>query len=132
MLKIYTISSNQETKEAESWLYSHKIKFVEIDILSQVISSEEILQIISLTENGLEEIISRETRAFSRLNIDLNYLMLEEFMELIEENATLLKVPLILDEKQLQVGFDKEKMQKFLEKPTVKINNLESQETQTG
>lgn len=132
MLKIYTVSSNQETKEAESWLYAHRIKFVEIDILTELISSEEILQIVSLTENGIEEIISTETRAFTRLDIDPNGLGLEDFMELIEENATLLKVPLMLNEKHLQVGFDKEKMQKFLDKPSKKITDLESQEAQTG
>lgn len=132
MLKIYTISSNQETKEAESWLYAHRIKFVEIDILTELVSTEEILQIVSLTENGIEEIISTETRAFTRLDIDPNGLGLEDFMELIEENATLLKVPLMLDEKHLQIGFDEGEMQKFLKKPSKKIVDLESQEARTG
>ncbi|MEY8442870.1 Spx/MgsR family RNA polymerase-binding regulatory protein [Lactococcus ileimucosae] len=132
MLKIYTVSSNQETKEAESWLYAHRIKFVEIDILTELVSTEEILQIVSLTENGIEEIISTETRAFTRLDIDPNGLGLEDFMELIEENATLLKVPLMLDEKHLQIGFDEGEMQKFLKKPSKKIVDLESQEARTG
>nr|WP_231951196.1 ArsC/Spx/MgsR family protein [Lactococcus formosensis] len=57
---------------------------------------------------------------------------LEDFMELLEENATLLKVPLMLDEKQLQMGFDEDKMQRFLEKPSKKITDLEKQEMQTG
>ncbi|MBL3716678.1 Spx/MgsR family RNA polymerase-binding regulatory protein [Lactococcus muris] len=132
MLKIYTVSSNQETKEAESWLYAHRIKFVEIDILTELVSTEEILQIVSLTENGIEEIISTETRAFTRLDIDPNGLGLEDFMELIEENATLLKVPLMLDEKHLQIGFDEGEMQKFLKKPSKKIVDLASQEVRTG
>ncbi|WP_251422687.1 MULTISPECIES: Spx/MgsR family RNA polymerase-binding regulatory protein [Lactococcus] len=132
MLKIYTVSSNQETKKAESWLYAHRIKFVEIDILTELVSTEEILQIVSLTENGIEEIISTETRAFTRLDIDPNGLGLEDFMELIEENATLLKVPLMLDEKHLQIGFDEGEMQKFLKKPSKKIVDLASQEVRTG
>ncbi|ETD03652.1 hypothetical protein N568_0112330 [Lactococcus garvieae TRF1] len=36
MLKIYTISSNQETKEAERWLYAHKVKFIEVDLLKEL------------------------------------------------------------------------------------------------
>ena len=132
MLKIYTISSNQETKEAERWLYAHKVKFVEVDLLKELVSTEEILRIVSLTEHGVEEIIATETRAYTRLNLNFNDLKLEDFMELLEENATLLKVPLMLDEKQLQIGFDEDKMQRFLEKPSKKITDLEKQEMQTG
>ena len=132
MLKIYTISSNQETKEAERWLYAHKVKFAEVDVLKERVSTEEILRIVSLTEHGVEEIIATETRAYTRLNLNFNDLKLEDFMELLEENATLLKVPLMLDEKQLQIGFDEDKMQRFLEKPSKKITDLEKQEMQTG
>ncbi|MFK4966957.1 Spx/MgsR family RNA polymerase-binding regulatory protein [Lactococcus garvieae] len=132
MLKIYTISSNQETKEAERWLYAHKVKFIEVDLLKELVSTEEILRIVSLTEHGVEEIVETETRAYTRLNLNFKDLKLEDFMELLEENATLLKVPLMLDEKQLQIGFDEDKMQRFLEKPSKKVTNLEQQEVHTG
>ncbi|MDT2741062.1 Spx/MgsR family RNA polymerase-binding regulatory protein [Lactococcus garvieae] len=132
MLKIYTISSNQETKEAERWLYAHKVKFIEVDLLKELVSTEEILRIVSLTEHGVEEIVETETRAYTRLNLNFNDLKLEDFMELLEENATLLKVPLMLDEKQLQIGFDEDKMQRFLEKPSKKVTDLEQQEKHTG
>ena len=132
MLKIYTISSNQETKEAERWLYAHKVKFIEVDLLKEQVSTEEILRIVSLTEHGVEEIVETETRAYTRLNLNFKDLKLEDFMELLEENATLLKVPLMLDEKQLQIGFDEEKMQRFLEKPSKKVTDIEQQEMQTG
>lgn len=132
MLKIYTISSNQETKEAERWLYVHKVKFIEVDLLKELVSTEEILRIVSLTEHGVEEIVETETRAYTRLNLNFKDLKLEDFMELLEENATLLKVPLMLDEKQLQIGFDEDKMQRFLEKPSKKVTDLEQQEMHTG
>uniref|UniRef100_UPI00359C982B Spx/MgsR family RNA polymerase-binding regulatory protein n=1 Tax=Lactococcus garvieae TaxID=1363 RepID=UPI00359C982B len=132
MLKIYTISSNQETKEAERWLYAHKVKFIEVDILKELVSTEEILRIVSLTEHGVEEIVETETRAYTRLNLNFKDLKLEDFMELLEENATLLKVPLMLDEKQLQIGFDEDKMQRFLEKSSKKVTDLEQQEVHTG
>lgn len=132
MLKIYTISSNQETKEAERWLYAHKVKFIEVDLLKEQVSTEEILRIVSLTEHGVEEIVETETRAYTRLNLNFKDLKLEDFMELLEENATLLKVPLMLDEKQLQIGFDEDKMQRFLEKPSKEVTDLEQQEVHTG
>lgn len=132
MIKIYTISSNQETKEAERWLYAHKVKFIEVDLLKELVSTEEILRIVSLTEHGVEEIVETETRAYTRLNLNFKDLKLEDFMELLEENATLLKVPLMLDEKQLQIGFDEDKMQRFLEKPSKKVTDLEQQEMHTG
>lgn len=132
MLKIYTISSNQETKEAERWLYAHKVKFIEVDLLKELVSTEEILRIVSLTEHGVEEIVETETRAYTRLNLNFKDLKLEDFTELLEENATLLKVPLMLDEKQLQIGFDEDKMQRFLEKPSKKVTDLEQQEMHTG
>ncbi|MDB7635011.1 Spx/MgsR family RNA polymerase-binding regulatory protein [Lactococcus garvieae] len=132
MLKIYTISSNQETKEAERWLYAHKVKFIEVDLLKELVSTEEILRIVSLTEHGVEEIIETETRPYTRLNLNFKDLKLEDFMELLEENATLLKVPLMLDEKQLQIGFDEDKIQRFLEKPSKKVTDLEQQEVHTG
>ena len=112
----------------------HKIKKFEILMLGFFIFSENrfICFQSSLTEHGVEEIIATETRAYTRLNLNFNDLKLEDFMELLEENATLLKVPLMLDEKQLQIGFDEDKMQRFLEKPSKKVTDIEQQKMQTG
>ncbi len=38
----------------------------------------------------------------------------------------------MLDEKQLQIGFDEDKMQRFLEKPSKKVTDIEQKKMQTG
>lgn len=114
MISIYTVPSCSSCKKAEEWLRAHKLKYKKINMLTDDISPDEIKRILSLTEDGTEEIISRRSKAYQRLNIDFDAISISQLIGLIEENRTLLRRPLIFDEKRLQVGYNEDDIRKFL------------------
>ncbi|AYG00582.1 Spx/MgsR family RNA polymerase-binding regulatory protein [Lactococcus allomyrinae] len=114
MIKIYTVVACSSCKKAKEWLESHRMEYQEVNLLTDTISKEDFLEILSLTEGGTEDIISKRSRAYHRLNIDFENIMLNDLIEIMDENRTLLRRPLIVDDKRLQVGYNEDEIRKFL------------------
>ncbi|GFH39725.1 transcriptional regulator Spx [Pseudolactococcus insecticola] len=114
MIKIYTVASCSSCKKAKEWLEQHKLAYEEVNLITDELSDAEMLQILSLTEEGTEEIISRRSKAYAKLNLDFDELSISRLLELIDKNRTLLRRPLIVDDKRLQVGYNEDDIRKFL------------------
>ncbi|HEO7302707.1 TPA: transcriptional regulator Spx, partial [Streptococcus agalactiae] len=88
--------------------------FEEHNIITSPLNKEELLQILSFTENGTEDIISTRSKVFQKLAIDVDELSTSSLMELISENPSLLRRPIILDKKRMQIGFNEDEIRAFL------------------
>ncbi|KRN48218.1 arsenate reductase [Pediococcus pentosaceus] len=106
----------------------HRIDFTERNIFSEPLSAEEIKRVLRMTENGTEEIISRRSKVFQELNVDLDDLPLQQLINLIEENPGLLRRPIIMDDKRLQVGYNEDEIRRFLPR---KVRQLELAKAQS-
>ena len=114
MIKIYTVASCSSCKKAKEWLEKQNLAYQEINLVTSRICKEDILEILALTEEGTGDIISRRSQAYQRLNIDFETIKLNDLIQIIEENPTLLRRPLIVDHKRLQVGYNDDEIRKFL------------------
>lgn len=114
MIKIYTVASCSSCKKAKEWLEKQNLAYQEINLVMSRIGKEDILEILSLTEEGTGDIISKRSQAYQRLNIDFETIKLNDLIQIIEENPTLLRRPLIVDHKRLQVGYNDDEIRKFL------------------
>ncbi|WP_198439983.1 transcriptional regulator SpxA [Aerococcus urinae] len=114
MVKLYTSPSCTSCRKARAWLEEHNIAYVERNIFQEPLSRDEIKEILRMTEDGTEEIISTRSKAFQELHIDLNEISLNELFDLIQENPGLLRRPIIMDEKHLQVGYNEDEIRRFL------------------
>lgn len=92
----------------------HQIPFVERNIFSEPLNSSELKAILQMTEDGTEEIISTRSKVFQKLNMDLDDLPLQELLELVQNNPGLLRRPIMIDDKRLQVGFNEDEIRRFL------------------
>lgn len=86
------------------------------------LSAAEIKQVLQLTENGTEEIVSRRSKVFQELDVDLDDLSLKQLIDLIEKNPGLLRRPILVDDKRLQVGYNEDEIRRFLPR---KVRQLE-------
>ncbi|GAJ25936.1 arsenate reductase family protein [Liquorilactobacillus sucicola DSM 21376 = JCM 15457] len=127
MVTLYTSPSCTSCRKARAWLKEHDISFKERNIFSEPLSINEIKQILQMTENGTEEIISKRSKAYQKLNIDLNDMPLQELFNLVQKNPGLLRRPIILDEKRLQVGYNEDEIRRFLPR---EVRALELQRAQ--
>jgi regulatory protein spx len=114
MVTLYISPSCTSCRKAKAWFDEHHIPYKERNILSEKLKLDEIKNILHFTEEGTDEIISTKSKAFQKLNINIDSLSLRELYAIIEENPGLLRRPLILDEKRLQVGFNEEEIRSFL------------------
>ncbi|MGG3471109.1 transcriptional regulator SpxA [Neobacillus pocheonensis] len=114
MVTLYTTPSCTSCRKAKAWLEEHQIDYVERNILSNPLTVDEIKSILRLTEEGTSEIISTNSKTFQELNINLESLPLNEFYELIIEHPKMLRRPIILDEKRLQIGYNDDEIRSFL------------------
>ena len=113
MLTLYTSPSCTSCRKARAWLQEHEIPFVERNIFSEPLNISELKSILQMTEDGTEEIISTRSKVFQKLNMDLDDLPLKE-LELVQDNPGLLRRPIMVDEKRLQVGFNEDEIRRFL------------------
>ncbi|RDF14269.1 transcriptional regulator Spx [Levilactobacillus brevis] len=124
---LYTSPSCTSCRKARLWFEEHGIAYREQNIFSEPLTVNDIKSILRLTEDGTEEIVSKRSRAYQELTVDLDDLPLRDLYALIQEHPGILRQPIMVDEKRLQVGFNEEEIRRFLPR---KVRALELQRAQ--
>ncbi|KUP07526.1 ArsR family transcriptional regulator [Bacillus coahuilensis m2-6] len=127
MVTLFTSPSCTSCRKAKAWLEEYDIPYSERNIFSEPLSIEEIKEILRMTEDGTDEIISTRSKIFQKLNVDLESLPMQQLFELIQKNPGLLRRPIIIDEKRLQVGYNEDEIRRFLPRRIRTYQLLEAQ-----
>lgn len=114
MVTLYTSPSCTSCRKAKAWLEEHNIPYTERNIFSEPLTLDEIKEVLRMTEDGTEEIISTRSKVFQNLSVDFDQLPMQDLFDLIKENPGLLRRPIILDDKRLQVGYNEDEIRRFL------------------
>ncbi|MHA6251702.1 transcriptional regulator SpxA [Oceanobacillus sp. CAU 1775] len=114
MVTLYTSPSCTSCRKAKAWLEEHDIPFQERNIFSESLTIDEIKEILRMTEDGTDEIISTRSKVFQKLDVNIEQLPMQDLFDLIQKNPGLLRRPIILDEKRLQVGYNEDEIRRFL------------------
>jgi len=114
MVTLFTTPSCASCRKAKAWFEEHHIDYMERNILSNPFTVDEIKSILRMTEEGTSEIISTNSKAFKDLNVNIETLPLNELYKLIIEHPKMVRRPIILDEKRLQVGYNEDEIRSFL------------------
>lgn len=127
MVNLYISPSCTSCRKAKAWLKKHDIDFKERNIFSEPLTKGELIQILRMTENGTEEIISTRSRAFQQLKVNLDDLSVDQLLDMVEKDPSLLRRPIIMDDRRLQVGYNEDEIRRFLPR---KVRRLELEEMQ--
>ncbi|KGX86024.1 MULTISPECIES: transcriptional regulator SpxA [Pontibacillus] len=127
MVTLYTSPSCTSCRKAKAWLEEHDIPFQERNIFSEPLSIDEIKEVLRMTEDGTDEIISTRSKVFQKMDVDLDQLPLKDLFDMITEHPGLLRRPIIVDEKRLQVGYNEDEIRRFLPR---KVRSFQLQEAQ--
>ncbi|PTL40176.1 transcriptional regulator SpxA [Alkalicoccus saliphilus] len=125
MVTLFTSPSCTSCRKAKAWLEEHDIPFTERNIFSEPLSVEEVKQVVRMTEDGTDEIISTRSKVFQELDVELDSMPLQELFQLISDHPGLLRRPIILDEKRIQVGYNEAEIRRFLPR---KVRTFQLQE----
>lgn len=127
MIKLYH-GKSQSCRKAKEWLEEYNIPFQEINWPKTDMSHQEFYSILSLTETGTQEIISKRSIAYPFYEKEVKYCSTEELYDMIHMNKTLLRIPLIIDDKHLHVGFNPVTIRKFIprEMRTISLRQVQN------
>lgn len=114
MVTLYTSPSCTSCRKARAWLEENAIPYTERNVFKEPLSRDEIKNILRMTEDGTEEIISTRSKLFAELVVKLDDLSLSQLIEMIQQQPALLKRPLMIDEKRMQVGYNEDEIRRFL------------------
>jgi len=129
MVTLYTTPSCGSCRKAKAWFEEHHIDYIERNILAKPLTVDEIKSILRMTEDGTSEIISTNSKTFQELDINIDSLPLNEFYKIIMKYPKMVRRPIILDEKRLQVGYNEEEIRSFLPRKlrtflTIELKNI--------
>ena len=123
MITIYTSHNSNSSRKAKAWLRKYQIPFVEQNVFIKPPSYQAFKQILSRTENGTADIISTRSKAYRQLKPLLHDgLSLHQLYYQVNKHPGLLRRPLIIDDRRLQIGYNVDDIRQFLPR---KIRRLE-------
>ncbi|TLG73826.1 transcriptional regulator Spx [Culicoidibacter larvae] len=114
MITIYTTPSCSSCRKAKKWLDDFGLKYREKNLFVTPLSGSEIKYILERTENGTEDIISKRSKIIVEDGIDVDSMSMSELIEFIQKNPSILRRPIIIDDKRLQVGYNDEEIRAFI------------------
>lgn len=116
MIQIYTTPSCASCRKAKKWFDQYKIPYSEKNIFSIKLSKDDIFRMLANSENGFEDIISTRSKVFKEKRLEPDLMSTQALVEFIIENPSVLKRPIIINENELQVGYNNEDITIFLPK----------------
>ncbi|MBE6136644.1 MAG: Spx/MgsR family RNA polymerase-binding regulatory protein [Erysipelotrichaceae bacterium] len=114
MIRIYTVPSCSSCRKVKKWFLDQNIPFVEKNILSKPISDNEIKDMLLLSDNGTDDIISKRSNLIKKDNIDVDSMKLKDLIAFIQNNPTILKRPIIVDDTKMVVGYNPDEISTFI------------------
>ena len=111
---IYSQASCSSSRKALKWLKENDIQYKEKRITSHPLTLAEFKEILSMTEDGTDEIIATNSNDFKNLNIDIDQLSIQELYAIIQAHPRMLRSPILIDEKRIQVGYNEMDIRRFI------------------
>ena len=116
MIRLYTSPGSQPCRKARDWLNQHKMSYIEKNIFSSQLQEDELREFLERSENGTDDIVSKRSKVFKSVDVDIDHMSVQELIRFIQENPSVLKRPIIMDEKRFLVGYNDEEIRAFMPK----------------
>ena len=114
MITIYTSPSCSSCRKVKKWFQEQNIPFREKNIFAATLNPTELKEMISKSENGTDDIISKRSKIIKEGNVDIDDMTISQLIEFIRENPSILKRPIMVDDKRIQVGYNSEEIRSFI------------------
>lgn len=113
MIVIYTSPGCASCRKVRNWLKEHNLKYVEKNIFNTMLNEKEIKYLLSRTENGTDDLISKRSKIIQNNKIDIDSMTVDELVKFVVNNPSILKRPIIIDDINMQFGYDQEEIETF-------------------
>ncbi len=129
MIVVYTSPGCASCRKVKAWLNKRQLPYIEKNIFKILLNDQEIKHLLMRSENGSDDIISKRSKIIQESNIDLDAMTVDELVQFVKKNPSVLKRPIIISENSFQVGYDEEEMGVFVPRELRKIAHLSCNES---
>lgn len=113
MITVYYKKSCGSSKKALKWLDNHGVKYKLCQI--ELITKKSVILALSLTDNGVSDILKLHGDAAIRRKITYLYEMsMDQAIDFLAKNPEMFKMPLILSDKKILAGYHEKKIKQFI------------------
>lgn len=113
MIVIYTSPGCASCRKVKKYLKENEIEYLEKNIFNTLLNEKEIMYLLSRSENGTDDIISKRSKIIRDKNINIDSMKVSELCNFIVNNPSILRRPIIISNKNLQIGYDDEEIEVF-------------------
>lgn len=121
LIRIYTAPSCASCRKVKSWLKENNIPYIEKNIFSTLLRTDELKELLIRSENGTDDIISKRSKIIKENKVNIEELSVNQLIKFIQDNPSILKRPIIIDERRFQVGYNAEEIRAFIPRELRKI-----------
>ncbi len=114
MIVVYTSPGCASCRKVKAWLKDRNLNYIEKNIFKTLLNEKEIKHLLTRSENGTDDLISKRSKIMQEKNIDLDDLSFNDVVLFIQKNPSVLKRPIIISERVFQVGYDEEEISAFI------------------
>ncbi len=113
MIVIYTSPGCASCRKAKAWLKDHNKNYSEKNIFTTILNEKELRFLLTRSENGTDDLISRRSKIIRESNVNLDAMNLNELIHFVQCNPSVLRRPIILDEDRMLIGYDDDEIEIF-------------------
>ncbi len=112
MLHIIGIPNCDKVKATKKWMDSKGVEFEFIDVKKEPLTLDEIKDLEFKV--GLDVLLNKRGTTYRNLGLKDKDLSDEELLEVLEQNQSMIKRPVLVYEEAVLVGYDEEAFENFL------------------
>lgn len=117
--KLYYLTNNLSLRKVRAYLIENGIAYRQQRMSKEALTWDQLVEILSYTENGIEDILSTRSNSYvelTRKGVDFEDITLREFYELLTEHPSLLRSPILVAKNNTLIGFNEGEISVLLPK----------------
>lgn len=121
MITVYYRKTCTSSRRAIQWLNDHNIEY-QLNRIEKI-KKEDMLLILSMSENGVDDIVKLQGNAITQKKIAAIYGMsLSAAIDYLKRHTEVLSTPIILAKNKLLIGYHETEIRQFLSRDHRQVN----------
>lgn len=113
MIEVYGIKNCDKIRKTKKWLEDNDIEYEFFDLKKEPLSREELEEFVYRV--GLDTLINKRGTTWRKLDFKDKELSDEEMFEMLLENQTMIKRPVLISGEAILVGYDEDAFETFVD-----------------
>ena len=116
-ITFFSYPSCTSCRKTKKWLKANQVSFKERHLFRDTPTVVELKKILTLTTEGIDEILATRSEAYKRLQVNIDEMSLSDVIQLLTEEPKLLRRPILLNGKRLVIGHNEDALRNLVAKP---------------